>query len=119
MTLPVRLDIPAVEVHSDLDRRIKLADALNLTGSAQWSIYEVVDRMDDIATKGKNLTLVYHAGRDHMGEHDVKISLPENPTWRQLAHAAADAISKSGDTKHTLIQAFMRKRATLIMFVGC
>lgn len=108
------LAVPDIDTSSDFDRRMDLGDRLGLSG-AVWSIFEVIDTMDDVAIEGKGLTMAYVT---HWGPKPVSESLPDNPTWRQLAHASARLVVASGDQHHVFIELFEVNGATLTLVTG-
>jgi hypothetical protein len=79
-----------------------------------WSIFEVVDKMDEVAVEG-DFKLVY---KQHWGAVPVFINLPTNPTWKQLQAVADEAIEKSGDGHHVFIEAFIRNGEHLELLTG-
>lgn len=94
----------------DLDRRIDLCQELP-SQKAIWSISETIDIMDQVAVKGTSLTLLYDI---HWGGFDVKIALPDNPTWNDLLEAGDKAICQSTDFHHVFIEHFEQINATTL-----
>jgi hypothetical protein len=70
---------------------------------AIWSILETVSIMDQVAVEGKGLKLSYNI---HWGEIPITVTLPDNPTWRDLFEAGDKAIVLSGDRHHVFIEDF-------------
>jgi len=109
--------VPQVPELSDaeLDVAIDRSNKLGMKHSV-WSIFEVIDNMNDIAVKGSGLSLLYDI---HWGGLAVRIELPSNPTWMDLAHAADHAVKKSGDGHHVFVECFRWYDAkTLRMITG-
>jgi len=99
------------------DRLMDLANAIGLEHST-WSLYGVVDKIDDIAIEnvigGVHMKYSSHWGEDK----DLMLILPSTCTWRQLAHAADKLIEMSGDEHHIFIEDFVRNGNTLELETG-
>lgn len=76
-----------------------------LGAKSRWSLFdEAGTNPDEVGIHGSNLTLVY---TDHWGKAgEVKTSMPDNPTWRQMYVAADKLIQESGDENHIFIEQF-------------
>jgi hypothetical protein len=101
--MSTRLPIPDVDTEADFDRRMKIEEGIGLPNRAVWSIFEVIDMLDDVAIEGNDIIMTY---KDHWGPQTVQERCVINPTWRDLALMAAKLIGYSTDQHHIFIEAF-------------
>ncbi len=88
-----------------------------------WSVLEVVDQMDSIATVGTGLTMVYAEywpATDSQARpgKPLTVALPDDPTWHDLHKAADELIRQSGDEHHVFIENFDRVGPVLTLWTG-
>jgi len=77
-----------------------------------WSVHEVDDLNAPFA--GAATHVLY---KDHWGPGDVMVPINGN-TWVDLWRAADEAISKSGDTHHVFIEAFIPSNVTGVLVLS-
>lgn len=98
------------------DAMERIEDQLPPCPNSVWSIFEAVDRLNEVALEATELTLTYTV---HWGPDAVQIKLPDNPTWWDLAQAADRLVKQSQDQHHVFVEGFIRtSNNTIDMYTG-